>query len=100
MTTETLKPPTVVEALERAIDSLLKAIFAAEAEWDPGADEVAREAISLIGKKLFERGGVDQMRASMRRVVGMDIVTFDRRTDILSVSWDGIGARWGDRWWS
>lgn len=53
-----------------------------------------REALFVLGERLFEIGGMRAMHEAMSRASALDTTNPYRREEILNGAWDGIGGQW------
>jgi hypothetical protein len=72
----------------------------ANALLDRPVAEACRRSIRLLGKRLFEIGGLPLMQDVLYRVAEMDRRAEGRRIAIMDHRWDGIGRGDGHAGWS
>lgn len=84
-------PVSLADSLRDLLDST-EAESSARELLDNPVGEAVRRAITTLGERLHEIGGLKLMGDVCDRVSGLDPEHWDHRTDILDKRWDGIGG--------
>lgn len=66
---------------------------------DNPVGEAVRKAVTTLGRRLYEIGGLQLMHDVLDRVAPLDPTKESRRIAIMDKRWDGIGREGGKSGW-
>ncbi len=89
-----LLAPSKSVRLFRVLDRLAgtDASRAAQEFFDKPVREALRNAVRLLGERLYEVGGTATMEDALDQVADLDPETRDRRAAVMEHAWSGIGS--------